>query len=38
MEWIGETEKYYGLTLQVYRARFGELDIPQLPEIPRSPA
>ena len=26
MEWVGETEKYYALTLQVYRLRKGELD------------
>jgi RimJ/RimL family protein N-acetyltransferase len=26
MDWVGETEKYYGLTLQVYRLRKGELD------------
>jgi RimJ/RimL family protein N-acetyltransferase len=25
MEWVGETEKYYGLTLQVYRLRFADL-------------
>jgi RimJ/RimL family protein N-acetyltransferase len=28
MEWVGETEKYYGLRLQVYRLRKGDLDIP----------
>jgi len=28
MEWVGETEKYYQLRLQVYRLRAGELDIP----------
>jgi len=28
MEWVGETEKYYDLRLQVYRLRKGELDIP----------
>jgi RimJ/RimL family protein N-acetyltransferase len=28
MEWVGETEKYYGLRLQVYRLRKGELDVP----------
>jgi RimJ/RimL family protein N-acetyltransferase len=27
MEWVGETEKYYGLRLQVFRLRKGELDI-----------
>jgi RimJ/RimL family protein N-acetyltransferase len=31
MEWVGETEKYYDLRLQVYRLRKGELDIPRLP-------
>jgi RimJ/RimL family protein N-acetyltransferase len=31
MEWIGETEKYYDLRLQVYRLRKGELDVPKLP-------
>ncbi|TDD21127.1 N-acetyltransferase [Kribbella turkmenica] len=25
MEWVGETDKYYGLTLQVYRIRAAEL-------------
>ena len=29
MEWVGETEKYYDLRLQVYRLRKGELDVPQ---------
>lgn len=28
MEWVGETEKYYNLRLQVYRLRKGELDVP----------
>ncbi len=28
MEWVGETEKYYGLRLQVFRLRKGELDVP----------
>ncbi|MFJ6570546.1 GNAT family N-acetyltransferase [Streptomyces sp. NPDC091292] len=31
MEWVGETEKYYGLRLQVYRLRRGELDLPRPP-------
>jgi RimJ/RimL family protein N-acetyltransferase len=31
MEWVGETEKYYDLRLQVYRLRRGELDVPGLP-------
>jgi RimJ/RimL family protein N-acetyltransferase len=34
MEWVGESEKYFGLRLQVYRLRTGELDVPKLPEIP----
>ncbi|MFC9331951.1 GNAT family N-acetyltransferase [Kitasatospora sp. NPDC057015] len=25
MEWVGETTKYYGLSLQVYRVRPGDL-------------
>jgi RimJ/RimL family protein N-acetyltransferase len=29
MEWVGETEKYYGLRLQVYRLRKGEIDAPR---------
>lgn len=32
MEWVGETEKYYGLRLQVFRLRKGELDVAVLPE------
>ena len=31
MEWVGETEKYYDLRLQVYRLRRSELDVPRLP-------
>ncbi len=31
MEWVGETEKYYDLRLQVYRLRKGELDVPAPP-------
>ncbi len=30
MEWVGETEKYYDLRLQVYRLRKGELDVAPL--------
>jgi RimJ/RimL family protein N-acetyltransferase len=26
MEWVGETDKYYGLAMQVYRIRAAELD------------
>jgi RimJ/RimL family protein N-acetyltransferase len=32
MEWVGETEKYYDLRLQVYRVRKGDLDAPRLPQ------
>lgn len=28
MEWVGETDKYYGLTLQVYRLTAADLDYP----------
>ncbi len=31
MEWVGETEKYYDLRLQVFRLRKGELDVSVLP-------
>lgn len=31
MRWVGETEKYYGLNLQIYRLRKGDLDLPELP-------
>ncbi|MFE7168109.1 GNAT family N-acetyltransferase [Streptomyces sp. NPDC057616] len=30
MEWVGETDKYYGLRLQVFRLRPGDLDVPAL--------
>jgi RimJ/RimL family protein N-acetyltransferase len=30
MEWVGETDKYYGLRLQVFRIRPGDLDAPVL--------
>jgi RimJ/RimL family protein N-acetyltransferase len=30
MEWVGDTDKYYGLTLRVYRLRKGDLDRPEL--------
>lgn len=29
MEWVGETDKYYGLRLQVFRLRKGDLDVPR---------
>jgi RimJ/RimL family protein N-acetyltransferase len=29
MEWVGETDKYYQLHLQVFRLRKGDLDVPQ---------
>ena len=29
MEWVGETSKYYGLYLQVYRLRKADLDLPE---------
>jgi RimJ/RimL family protein N-acetyltransferase len=29
MEWVGETEKYYGLTLQIYRLTAADLDYPE---------
>jgi RimJ/RimL family protein N-acetyltransferase len=29
MEWVGETDKYYNLRLQVFRLRKGDLDIPE---------
>ena len=35
MEWVGETDKYYGLRLQVYRLRAGDLDHPPPGEPPR---
>jgi hypothetical protein len=28
MEWVGTTEKYYNLPLEVYRFRRGDLDVP----------
>lgn len=34
MEWVGETEKYYDLRLQVYRLRTSDLDVPQLEPSP----
>jgi len=32
MEWVGETEKYHGLRLQVYRARLADLVRPAVVE------
>lgn len=29
MEWVGETNKYYNLTLQVYRLTNADLDLPE---------
>lgn len=29
MEWVGETTKYYGLYLEVYRLRKADLDLPE---------
>ncbi|OBI54406.1 GNAT family N-acetyltransferase [Mycobacterium sp. E796] len=29
MEWVGETDKYYNLTLQVYRLSKADLDLPE---------
>lgn len=29
MEWVGETTKYYGLSLHVYRLRKADLDLPE---------
>ena len=29
MEWVGETDKYYGLTLQIYRLTSADLDYPE---------
>lgn len=29
MEWVGETSKYYGMTLQVYRLAKADLDLPE---------
>ncbi|WP_249025705.1 GNAT family N-acetyltransferase [Mycobacterium intermedium] len=29
MEWVGETDKYYDLTLQIYRLTKADLDLPE---------
>jgi hypothetical protein len=34
MEWVGETEKYYNLRLQVFRLRKGDLDTSALEPSP----
>jgi RimJ/RimL family protein N-acetyltransferase len=34
MEWVGETDKYYDLRLQVFRLRKAELDISELDPAP----
>jgi RimJ/RimL family protein N-acetyltransferase len=36
MEWVGVTDKYYGLTLQIYRLTAADLDY--VPYPPRSPS
>ncbi|WP_238158479.1 GNAT family N-acetyltransferase [Kribbella voronezhensis] len=36
MEWVGETEKYYGLAMQVYRIRAAELDAAPLSRVSNS--
>ncbi|HEY5879741.1 MAG TPA: GNAT family N-acetyltransferase [Nakamurella sp.] len=39
MTWVGETAKYFGLTLQVYRLRPGDLDgSAEQVELPGSPS
>jgi hypothetical protein len=30
MEWVGDTDKYYNLTLEVYRHTKADLDLPEL--------
>lgn len=29
MDWVGETDKYYNLTLEVYRLSKADLDLPE---------
>lgn len=36
MEWVGETDKYYDLRLQVYRLRSADLDIGEIGDRERS--
>lgn len=38
MEWVGETDKYYDLQLQVYRLRKGDLDAAPTEDVPRTRA
>lgn len=38
MEWVGETSKYYGLRLNVYRLRSGDLDVEATSRAVRAPA
>jgi RimJ/RimL family protein N-acetyltransferase len=35
MAWVGETEKYYGLSMQVYRIRAAEFDVAPFAPAPR---
>ena len=37
MSWVGETDKYYGLTLQVYRLRPADLDRPPAVDVITDP-
>lgn len=36
MEWVGETDKYYARTLQIYRIRPGDLAVDPMIELPRT--
>lgn len=38
MEWVGETEKYYDLRLQVFRLRKGEIDVDAPVAVRHEPA
>ena len=29
MEWVGETDKYYNLNLEIYRLNKADLDLPE---------
>jgi RimJ/RimL family protein N-acetyltransferase len=35
MEWVGETDKYYGLPMQIYRIRRADLDAAPFAPVPR---